>query len=255
MARTFDPPRILTDTHRVRSYEIDAGGRLTVDTICNLFQEAASQHAHLLGVGINELSQRNQLWVLSQLSLRVAAYPGWGETLEIQTWPSGQDRLFALRDFTVTTAADQPVASGISAWLVLDARTRRPLRPDDIIAHLNPVTDLRATAPNPCRLTKSCRDGGVQKRFQTRYRDLDVNHHMNNVRYIERILESIPAEQLPRLRLKTLQINFLSEALLGDAVISHACLQPQNPLGYDHLLVLEEDSRDLARAQTTWTRT
>lgn len=249
----FNSLRILTDTHRVLSHEIDAGGRLTVDTICNLFQEAASQHAQLLGVGINELSARNQFWALSQLSLEVTAYPGWGETLEIRTWPSGQERLFAMRDFTITATDEQPVASGISAWLVVDARTRRPIRPEAILAHLNPITDVRASAPKPGRLSKPQSDG-VQKRFQTRYRDLDGNHHMNNVRYIERILESIPAEQLPRLLLKTLRINFLAEALLGDTVISHACRQSQNSLGYDHLLVREKDSKELARAQTAWKR-
>ena len=251
MKTTLGPPRILSVTHRVCSYEIDAQGRLAVDTICNLFQEVASQHAHLLGVGIEDLSQRNQFWALSQLSLSVSAYPGWGETLKISTWPSGRDRLFALRDFTVTTAADEPVASGISSWLVIDADARRPLRPETALAQLNPVTDMRATAPAPRRLSKP-RGKGEQKRFQTRYRDLDVNHHMNNVRYIERVMESIPSAQLPRLRLKALQMNFLAEAFFGDTIISHTCPHLQNPLCYDHRLTREKDSRELARAQTAW---
>ena len=245
------PSRMLTDTHRVRSYEIDAKGRLTVDTVCNLFQEAASRHARDLGVGADQLSALNRFWVLSQLSLKIERYPGWGETLRIETWPSGQERLFALRDFSLTTADNAPVASGISAWLVIDADRRRPLRIEQTLAHLNPVTDIRAKAPPPIRLSKPMGEG-ERKRFRTRYRDLDVNHHMNNVRYIERVVESLPSAQLPRLSLKTLQINFLAEALFGDTIISHACPQPQNPLGYDHLLVREKDSRKLARAQTTW---
>ena len=77
---------------------------------------------------------------------------------------------------------------------------------------------------------------------------------MNNVRYIERVVESIPSEQIPHLSLKTLQINFLAEAFYGDVVVSFTSTQPQNPQDYDHCLVRERDSREQARAQTTWTR-
>ena len=86
---------ILRRTYTIRSYEINAGGRLSIPTIFNLLQDIASSHALKLGVSVPQLLASNYTWVLSRIYLKMNHYPGWEDSIQIHTWPSGIQRVFA----------------------------------------------------------------------------------------------------------------------------------------------------------------
>ncbi len=88
----------LCRSYTIRSYEVDAGGRLSVPSIFNLLQDAASRHALKLGVAVSQLQANNYTWVLSRIILKMFDYPQWGDTIQIHTWPSGIEGAFALRE-------------------------------------------------------------------------------------------------------------------------------------------------------------
>ena len=74
--------------YTIRSYEIDAAGHLSVPSIFNLLQDAASGHALELGVSVPQLLADNYTWVLSRMVLNMSHYPGWRDAIQIHTWPS-----------------------------------------------------------------------------------------------------------------------------------------------------------------------
>ncbi|HRT70299.1 MAG TPA: thioesterase, partial [Syntrophales bacterium] len=47
--------KIWTEGHKVRSYEADPHGNITVLSLYNYLQEAAANHARALGVSIHEI--------------------------------------------------------------------------------------------------------------------------------------------------------------------------------------------------------
>src|SRR5882724_1138220 len=122
------PHRIWTETFKVHSYEVDFSQRATLRTLCHYFQEAAWNHAELLGVGYSRLQTEKRLWVLSRLLVKVECYPGWGDNVTVRTWPRHARSVFAMRDFRIQDAVGGALAAGTSAWLVLDATSRKPLR-------------------------------------------------------------------------------------------------------------------------------
>jgi len=56
---------------KARSYDVDFAKRARTEAICRWFLEAAWNHAEQLGVGYNELSRQNRLWVLSRLLVQI----------------------------------------------------------------------------------------------------------------------------------------------------------------------------------------
>ena len=64
---------IWKETYGIRSYEVNAEGRLSVLTLFNLLQDAASNHADALGVSVRHLQAENLTWVLSRLHLTIDA--------------------------------------------------------------------------------------------------------------------------------------------------------------------------------------
>jgi acyl-ACP thioesterase len=85
-----------------------------------------------------------------------------------------------------------------------------------------------------------------------RFRDLDVNRHVNNVTFVEWVLESVPPSFLNERDLAFIEINFIGEALLGDTVESCAEPGPSGSEAFLHRIVRAGGGQELARAQTVW---
>jgi hypothetical protein len=62
-------PNIWLETNQIRSYEVDCHHRLSVLSIFNFMQEAASRHAEERGVSIQHLLSENYTWLLSRLKI------------------------------------------------------------------------------------------------------------------------------------------------------------------------------------------
>jgi acyl-ACP thioesterase len=214
-------------------------------------QEAASRHAEALGVSIQQLLLENYTWLLSRLKIKIASFPVWQDRITISTWPSGAQRLFALRDFQLKDKHDQTVAAAVSAWLVLDVEKRRPVRIGPFIEKLRPL-EGQHILPDALDKLPGLEFRTHEKKFVVRYRDLDINQHVNNVSFVEWLVESIPKGVLNTSVLAELEINFMAEAFYEDRILA-AChpLDPHNT-SFHHSLIRQQDGQELARAVTVW---
>jgi acyl-ACP thioesterase len=51
------------------------------------------------------------------------------------------------------------------------------------------------------------------------YSDIDFNRHMNTMRYIDLILDTMPIEELEALQALRMDMNFMKESLYGDVLL------------------------------------
>ena len=232
----------------VHSYEADAFGALAPPALSGWLQEAAGQHAELLGVGIEALQARGLGWVLSRQKLELDRPIHLGDEVEVATWPTGADRLAAVRDFELRRGGEV-VGRAVTQWIVLDLRTRRPVRLDRVLAPA--LLEPRPHVLEPAGDRPPLPAGELlERRFSIRYRDIDRNLHVTNASYVAWATEAVPQEEWRALRLRALEVHFLAECALGSAVLSRSA-----PAGADvrlHAVVREEDGRELARLRTAW---
>lgn len=241
----------LETAYPIRSYESDASGRLSILSVCNFLQDSASRHAERLGVSVHRLRSEDYTWVLSRLLLKMDSYPGSGETVRVVTWPSGGERLFALRDFCLMDSTGRHLGAAVSAWLVIDTRKRRPVRIEPFLVKLNPIIGPHALPFDLDKLPSLSGDA-ERSRYPVRFRDLDVNQHANNVSYIEWIIESLPRQTYEQGVLTTLEVNFLGEAVAGDTITARYRPLEGAETGFLHSIARASDGRELARARTRW---
>lgn len=159
-------------------------------------------------------------WVLARLRIEASRPIVLGEVLTVETWPSGVERLFALRDFRVLDAEGAEVARATSQWLVLSLDTRRALWPDDVL-----VAEAReaATKVFPTGFIKHPPLGAPvdeERRFDTRYQDVDRNAHVTSTSYVRWALEAIPIEVWKSSWLSFLEIHYLGEAMHPGSIVS-----------------------------------
>jgi medium-chain acyl-[acyl-carrier-protein] hydrolase len=202
---------------KIRSYDVDFTRRATSASLCRYFLEAAWNHAEALGVGFNHLASQGKFWVLSRLRMEVRQFPAWGSVATLRTWPRAPQSLFAMRDFEVADEAGSPIVAGSSAWLVVDAVSRRPQRLNTLLAGLEGLYGNAALGQDPEKLAAG-EDWDQVFSVQVRYADIDVNRHVNSGRYIDWILDAYPLGFHREHRLRVLDINFLGETLEGEAL-------------------------------------
>jgi medium-chain acyl-[acyl-carrier-protein] hydrolase len=223
---------------RIRSYEIDGLGRARLRTITNYLQEAAVRHAVELGVARGQMAS-HLTWMLSRLRLEMARWPRWGDEVVVRTWPSGIERLFALRDFEL--AAGWGAAT--SAWLVVDVAKRRPVRVPEEVQALRPVDPKRvlegfAEIPE----AESAR---YEASFPVRWTECDMNGHANQASYVGWAVDVLPDAFLAAHRPASLEIAFRAAARPGDVVVARAD-------GELHSLRRAADGKELARLRIRW---
>lgn len=244
---------IWTDEVRVRSYEVTPQGTASVLALADYFQEAAGRHADDLGLSMQDLLATGRAWVLAHFRLEIDRLPRWNEELTIETWPSGLERLFATREVIFRDGEGEALAQGTSAWLVIDTERRRPARPPAALHDLEtPDRPAPLDAPVADDLPAPA-SADRERTVDVRYHDLDLNRHVNNVRYLEWALETLPVEILDERQCAALALQFEAEATLGDPVRAIAQIDDEDgPLQARHRLVQAEDNRTLALATTAW---
>ena len=244
-------PNIWQETYQIRSYEVDCNHRLSIIAVFNFMQEVASRHAEALGVSIQQLLSENYTWLLSRLKIKIAAFPAWKDQIKIRTWPSGAQRLFALRDFEIQDKDNQLIASAISAWLVLDVQKHRPVRIGPFIDRLRPLEGDHIL-PETLDKLPGLEFRTHEKKFVVRHRDLDINQHVNNASFVEWMVESVPAGVLNTSVLAELEINFLAEAFYEDRILAACHCQNSNQTEFFHSIIRQQDGQELVRARTVW---
>ena len=148
--------------------------------------------------------------------VEVERYPVLGESVFVETWPKGFDRLFASRDFFIRDKEGKIIARASTYWLIVDMETKRPkalkeippqlLNPDQFAIHRK-----LEKLPEP-------EDIIYQKQKTVVYSDIDLNKHVTSVRYSEWITDTIPGEIMESGIISSYEINHLSELFRGDEV-------------------------------------
>jgi medium-chain acyl-[acyl-carrier-protein] hydrolase len=238
-------------TYGIHTYEVDFEGRVHPVALLNYLQDAAGRHALAHGFSIPDLVRKGLTWVLSRYHARIFRYPMLGENVEVQTWPSGRQGVFALRDFIMTGADGGTILTATSSFMILDLNSKKPVRMDGLIP-AEAVLEERAL-PDDFRSLPEVAETPDPVRFPVRRQDLDFNRHVNNVVYIQWGLEAVPRDILMSCRPSRIEISYKAEAFLGDAILSGA-REDSGGEGrtFLHRIARESDGAEIARMRTIW---
>lgn len=205
------------ENFKIRTYDSDFNNNVKLSSIFNFMQEVATNHADSLKIGLDELSQEGLFWVLSRVKIEMIDFPKLGDVIKVETWPKGIDKLFALRDFKIYNSENKVIGKATTAWLIIDSKKMRPKRPKIFLERVRNFKDEHALLETPGKILESDnKDIVLEKRAG--YIDIDTNKHMNNVKYVELVLDSFSKDTFDKKQIKKMQINFLSEVKFGDEI-------------------------------------
>lgn len=238
---------------RVRVYECDAGGRLSVPSLLNYMQEIAALHTVELHISIPELLPRGYTWMLSRIHLVADRYPAYADKLSMNTWISGHRGRFSVREFALLDASGASLMRITSSWVLYDINEHRAANVDEVIP-LEEVRPERAVKDDFLSLPVPDDDAmEYRKHLQVRRSDLDINRHVNNRVTAEWALEAVPEKISKTYELAELEIAFKGQAFYGDSILSQ-CRIPDEKEQYTVLqhIIKSDKGRLIAPLRTIW---
>ena len=231
----------------VRSYECGPDGLATMATICSYLQEAASLNAEALAFSKSDFDKagENISWVLTRLKVRMVRFPRWEENVRILTYPRGGRRIVAYRDFVLSDDSGAELGRATSEWMLIDLASRKVVPiPEGVFAAANTVRPPAFGDEAFAKLRWDCRETSGATTFIARRGDIDMNGHVNNIHYIEWLMETRPSAAAP---CRELEVAFRSETFAGDQVFGESV--EVEPGVFVHRLA-SSDNRDHVLART-----
>ncbi len=201
----------------VNFHQADYHGTAKVSSICNFLQETAWRHATALGLGFEDLLEKNLVWVIVSLKLKMIKYPKWTESIEVTTWPRGISGFFALRDFLINGEDGEKLGEATTAWMVIDMDRRRPQKVDFVAEKVKyPENEEKLTIEAP--IIKQLSELQEKHVHTVPYNEIDFNGHVNNTHYVEWCLNAYPLEFHDKYQIDSILVNYLAEAHYQDEI-------------------------------------
>ena len=212
----------------------------------NHLLKCAGFHATDIGFGMINLNEENYTWVLSRLAIELEDMPYQYEEFSIQTWVENVYRLFTDRNFAIINKEGKKIGYARSVWAMINIDTRKPA--DLLTLHGGSIVDY--ICDEPCPIDKPSRIKVTNKeciaKHIAKYSDIDVNGHVNSIRYIEHILDLFPIEIYKTKRIKRFEMAYVAESYFGDELSFY--MNEVNPNEY-HLEVKKNDEEVVCRSK------
>ena len=199
-------------------FHCDFSGRLFMGHLGNHMLNAADFHSNDRGYGMNVLGPMHRTWVLSRLVIEMDVMPKAYDKFTVETWVESAMKYFTGRNFAITSADGRVCGYGKSIWAMIDTVTRQPV---DILSINDGLVLEYVEKDKPCPIDKPGRarvgEGAkLVRTVDTYYNDVDINGHINSIKYIEHALDLFDVEWFKAHRLKRMEVAYIAETYQGD---------------------------------------
>lgn len=228
----------------IEPFHVDFTGRVFMGVLGNHLLNAAGNHSQKRGWGISALNENHHTWVLSRLSIEMTEMPRNYQHCQVSTWVESVMKLFTTRNFAIKDAEGRPMGYARSVWAMIDTETRRPcdlvtLYDGDLLNYV--VSDEENVCPIEGHGRFRFRDVQLVRTLTTCYSDIDINGHVNSIKYIEHILNLFSRQQMER-GIKRFEIAYKAESYMGDTLSFYIQPVDDNEIDVEVRKNVSEDS-------------
>lgn len=235
---------------KVKYSEMDYNLAIKPSALLNFLQDLASENAETLGFGYSYVKKQNLAWFLLKYRMEFLEYPVSVYDLRLKTEPRGYNKLFAFRDFELYTN-EKLLGRVNSCWSLVDVNSGR------IVPVAKALEENIAMPPHQKRdndldfeKIKAPEKIDIEKTFEIRFEDIDVNKHANNCNYLIWAFEPLNFEFKSSHYLNTLDMIFKKEIKFGQKVLSQIEFVGENKTL--HILKNADTGDDLCLIKAEW---
>lgn len=209
-------PILGTYKYLIDAYLADFRGKATLPMIGGFMLQSATRHAEERGFGYNEMTGQQRAWVLSRMVIEMIEFPLNDTVFIIKTWVADVNKLFTERYFSFENEKGEKLGYAKSLWASIDLTTRRPTNVQnlsELVAYIDKEQPCPIEGLNKIPLLKEDYDHAGS--FDVKYSDVDINKHLNSMKYIEHFIDIFDIDVFKEKEIRRFQINYIAEAHYG----------------------------------------
>jgi medium-chain acyl-[acyl-carrier-protein] hydrolase len=200
----------------VHYYELDAKRRLSLPSLIHYFEDLAMLNSEAEGLTLDYYDKNEKGWMLFKWDIKVTRYPVFNEVVLVTTHPSAFKNFLANREYKIFSSKGEQIAEAQSVWLFVNTKSRRPLRvPEEMYTKFDVNIESEAYFDKLEDLP-AINEGKYSLKINIHNSDIDTNQHVNNVRYVDWAMESLPKDFTDGNTVKRIQVNYKKELNFGD---------------------------------------
>ena len=197
----------------IDAYLTDFRGKATLPMIGGFMLQAATKHAEERGFGYSSMTSQKRVWVLSRIAIEVFEYPQNDTVMVIKTWVARVNRLFTERHFSFEDASGKEIGYAKSLWASIDLETRKPTNVLELQGLVDYITDRECPIEDMTKIPLLKDNCQKASDFTIKYSDVDINKHLNSMKYIEHFVDVFDIDMFREKEIKRIEINYVSEAV------------------------------------------
>jgi acyl-ACP thioesterase len=226
-------------------------GEASSTTMLTLLEETAADHCYSINHSLYDLEKQNIGWVLVSGVMTMDRYPGYKEKIIIRTWLSGYSMIKGIRENIIYDEKRNIIGKAKGLWVFFDINRRKPIQIFDSIKENWSYCPDESINHDITKKIKPIDSAIHIKEFEVNRFDVEMNQHVNNIRYLQWLLESIPDNIINNYYLHSIDGRFISEAQYGDTILSFTERDIVDN-SFIHTIRTQKNHKVCATAKTIW---
>jgi len=235
----------------VQIYDMDMKFSTTMPVICNYLYDVGMAHSVVI-LKDNDYIPEDVVFVVTRFHVRIDRYPLLRENILIRSWLSPIESKHVVRNYLLINESGEIFGRAINSATTFNLKKRAA---EDISGSFDDskiiTLDTEPALPNVFEKLPHVVSPDYENVVDVRYFDCDFYRHVNNVKYVEWCIETMPIEFLKKHRLYEIDINFRKESGLGDRLLAKTCADNRENT-YLHSITSEDGTRDIVRMKSIW---
>lgn len=233
----------------IDAYLSDFRGKATLPMIGGFMLQAATKHAEERGFGYSSMTSKKRVWVLSRMAIEIFEYPSNDNIFVIKTWVASVNRIFTERYFSFEDANGKEIGFAKSLWASIDIETRKPTNVLELEGLSDYIVDKPCPIENLSKIPILKDNFQIADRFIVKYSDIDINKHLNSMKYIEHFVNIFDIEMFKAKNINRFEINYIAEGQYGSKIDILQCKEKES----QYILEMKSGETIVSSARITWT--
>lgn len=234
--------------YNIEAYLSDFRGKATLPMIGGFMLQAATRHAEERQFGYSSMTGMKRVWVLTRMNIVINEYPVNDTTITLHTWVSDVNKIFTERCFSIEDHTGKEIGFARSLWAAIDMETRRPTNVLELDGLLNFKHDKDCPIEVAGKIAQIKDEVEPTATFTVKYSDIDINKHLNSMKYIEHFVDIFPLNMYQEKEIKQFEINYINEGHYGEKL----AVVKQESSKDKFVLEMKNADRVICVAQVSW---
>ena len=229
----------------VQYTDVNENNELSKKGLLRILLEVAGLHSDYAGYGLNQTPQTHLAWMILNWKVKSFYNPHWNSKLSIKTWASDFTRSISRRQFEVYDEDNNPVAIASSKWILVNAKTHSisKFTPEILEAYGNGY-NKHVFDPDINDKEKEPENSEYIYEYRIMRRDLDTNHHVDNLFYLDYAYDAIPKDFYNK-NFENIEIMYKKQLLYGDLI---KCFYSFDKENNTHIVTIKNENLDIVHA-------